>query len=68
MVHWRKIKQCCSKRKEIKYSFDSVNEELWKIPVSEELEVSAAVTAACVELTEGRVGIAHRQIVQSTVG
>ena len=36
-------------------------EELQKIPVSEESEVSATATAACFELTEGRVDIACRQ-------
>ena len=41
--------------------FENALEELQKIPVSEELEVSAAVTAARVELTEGRVDIARRQ-------
>ena len=41
--------------------FENALEELQKIPVSEESEVSAAVTAAHVELTEGRVDIARRQ-------
>ena len=41
--------------------FENALEELWKIPVSEESEVSAAVTAACVKLTESRVDIARRQ-------
>lgn len=42
--------------------FKNALEELGKIPASEEEpEVSAAVTAARVELTEGRVDIANRQ-------
>ena len=41
--------------------FENALKELQKIPLSEELEVSAAVTPAHVELTEGRVDIAHRQ-------
>ena len=41
--------------------FENALEELQKIPVSEELEVSAAVTAVHVELAEGRVDIARRQ-------
>ena len=41
--------------------FENASEELRKIPVSEEMEVSAAVTAARIELTEGRVNIARRQ-------
>ena len=41
--------------------FENALGELWKIPVSEESEVSTVITAACVELTEGRVDIAHRQ-------
>ena len=38
--------------------FENALEELRKIPVSEESEVSTAVTAARVKLTEGRVDIA----------
>ena len=41
--------------------FENALKELRKIPVSEESEVSVAVTAECVELTEGRVDIARRQ-------
>ena len=41
--------------------FENALEELQKIPVSEESEISTAVTAARVELTEGRVDIACRQ-------
>ena len=41
--------------------FENALEELRRIPVSEESEVSKAVTAVRVELTEGRVDIARRQ-------